>query len=379
MLNECQRTKRIALWLLLSTIILSRIPGRIPAVYNHTARNIGITLLARAKYVADITSLGQAHSDAFAYAENWLHEALRWSNNDPISHQGLGWACDAKGDLRAASTEWQRGNLSAEMFFGLGDQALDAGYFEEAKANYERAFAMSPQYRSAYYYRQHLVTARMGQEAPMPSALKAAVTIDDGWLNTDERVRAWVIWGLWFYDQERYPEAEEAIEVAISIASRFLGEIQPSLLSEAYYWLGRTLSQEKQLKEACAAYQSAISSNPTNVDAYMHYGLTAWYLGDLDESIGALERALKLSPRRPWTHVWLASVLYERDRDIQEAERLLKQAIQLGADDQAVLESVISFWKNTVKDERRTKAYCKSIRDLSNEVVYSSLKALCEE
>ena len=375
MLNECQRTKRIALWLLLSATIFSRIP----AVYNHTARNIGITLLARAKYIADITSLGQAHSDAFAYAENWLHEALRWSNNDPISHQGLGWACDAKGDLRAASTEWQRGNLSAEMFFGLGDQALNAGCFEEAKANYERAFAMSPQYRSAYYYRQHLVMAGMDQEATTPSALKAAVTIDDGWLNTDERVRAWVIWGLWFYDRERYLEAEQAIDVAISIASRFSGEIQHSLLSEAYYWLGRTLSKQKRLAEAHSAYQLAISSNPTNVDAYMHYGLTAWYLGNLEGSISALRKALALSPQRPWSYVWLANVLYEQDRDVQEAERLLKQAIQLGANDPAILESVISFWRNTVRDEERTKVYCKSIQDLSDEGVYSSLKVLCEE
>jgi len=375
MFNGCQRTKRVALWLLLFIIILSRIP----AVYNHTARNIGITLLAHAKYVADTATHGQARLDALISAENWLHKALRWSNNDPVSHQGLGWIYDAKGDLRAASTEWQRGNLSAEMFFGLGDQALKTECFEEARANYERAFTINPQYRSAYYYRQHLVTAGMGQEATTPDAFEAAIATDDGWLNTEERVRAWVSWGLWFYDRERYPEAENAIDTAIAIASRFSGEIQPSLLSEVYYWLGRTLSQQKQLKGAHAAYQSAISSNPTNVDAYMHYGLTAWYLGNLDESVSALKKALSLSPRRPWTYVWLASVLYERDRDIKEAKGLLEQAIQFGTNDPAVLESVISFWKNTVKDESRTKAYCKSIRDSSDEVVYSSLKALCEE
>lgn len=115
----------------------------------------------------------------------------------------------------------------------------------------------------------------------------------------------------------------EAAERAINLRTRSLGE--------AYLLLGDSMKRQRKFEEATAAFQSALSASPTNLDIYESLAETYRAQNKYDDAIAVLRRALPVFGQngRIFTNLAWYYSLANRHEDAAEAA---KAGIKLSPD-----------------------------------------------
>ena len=241
---------------------------------------------------------------------------------------------------------------------------------EGARANYEKALQLDPNYAPAlaglsivegYYYRNldpseaHLRQARQLAERALaidPQLAEADVALANVYGDTFDYVHAAEkareaaslepdnthTWDLlsWALGYEQPPDSVGAEKAAREAIRR-----QPGFY-QAYYHLGRALMQQKRFPEAIAAFEQAKSISPSSYTA--DFGLAQVYIaqGDYDRGITALLSLPKADQSTPISHFQL-SMAYAGRGDKEKALLELQKAINVGYRDSVAINSNSNF------------------------------------
>lgn len=124
--------------------------------------------------------------------------------------------------------------------------------------------------------------------------------------------------GVFFQNEGRYRQAEQAYRRALALDSTF---------SRAHNALGSVYERTGQLDQAVASMRSALRYEPESDHAYFSLGNALYGMGRPQEAIEAYDQALRLNPRhsRAWNN--LAAVYITRgqyDEAIPALERTLE-------------------------------------------------------
>jgi TolB-like protein len=102
----------------------------------------------------------------------------------------------------------------------------------------------------------------------------------------------------------------------------------------AHHALGCTYLFTRRFDDSLAEFELALRLNPNFSMALGYYGLALSYCGRWEEGFVAAHRALRLSPRDPFSAVYCGIAAYAQfiGRDYEEAMRLSRQAIRQRSD-----------------------------------------------
>jgi TolB-like protein len=102
----------------------------------------------------------------------------------------------------------------------------------------------------------------------------------------------------------------------------------------AHHALGSVLLFKRRFDDSLAAFESALGLNPNFSLAQGYYGLALSYCGRWQEACVAAQRALRLSPRDPFSAIFCGIAAYSHfvGRNYDEAIRLASEAIRQRGD-----------------------------------------------
>lgn len=132
----------------------------------------------------------------------------------------------------------------------------------------------------------------------------------------------------------RHREAVAAIDDAITH--------EPELV-ELWSLKGALLERAGRLDLAVHALERAAQLVPDRPELLYRLAAVAWKRRDGKTTVGALERVIELSPRDPTALNFLGSVLAETGDDLARAERLVRQALDIEANDALFIDSLGSI------------------------------------
>src|SRR5262249_19851822 len=98
--------------------------------------------------------------------------------------------------------------------------------------------------------------------------------------------------------------------------------------------LGYVSLFERRFDDSLAEYEMALQLNPNFAQAQGYYSLSLSYNGRWQESVAGAERALRLSPRDPFSAVYYGVISYAQfvGRNYDEAMRAAREGIRLRGD-----------------------------------------------
>jgi len=102
----------------------------------------------------------------------------------------------------------------------------------------------------------------------------------------------------------------------------------------AHYALGYVSLFERRFDDSLAEYELALQLNPNFAQAQAYYGLSLSYSGRWQEATAAVGRALRLSPRDPFSAVYHGIAAYAQylGKNYEEAMRLAREGIRQRGD-----------------------------------------------
>jgi adenylate cyclase len=89
--------------------------------------------------------------------------------------------------------------------------------------------------------------------------------------------------------------------------------------------LGRVFAWKRQYEQGIAEAQRAVSLDPNFAEGYFHLGNVLFLTGPPDESVKALEQAIRLNPKAPDAYFFVLAASYRLAGHYQEALVLGKQ------------------------------------------------------
>ena len=102
----------------------------------------------------------------------------------------------------------------------------------------------------------------------------------------------------------------------------------------AHHALGCVYLFTRRFDDSLAEFELALRLNPNFSLAQAYYGLTLSYCGRWEEADRAVRRALRLSPRDPFSAIYMGIAAYSQfvGRNYNEAMRLAREAIRQRSD-----------------------------------------------
>lgn len=191
-----------------------------------------------------------------------------------------------------------------------GDAFLRKGQLEEAKACYQHAIALDPNYPEAY---GNLATAllKFGRLAEAEACFQRLLQI------APEDADAHNNLGVTLQYMGRLSEAVASYRKSIQIDPEH---------ANAHNNLGAAFLKLGRLTEAEASCQHALQINPDNADAHNNLGNTFKEQGRSAEAEASFRRALQLNPNNADTHNNLGNVLKDIGR-LADAEASYRRAL----------------------------------------------------
>lgn len=202
---------------------------------------------------------------------------------------------------------------TAEAHAGLGWELLRHGRYEDAARQLGIAVRLAP--GSAQYSMRLAEVLLKWQNYPTALAFLRAVKGRFGSLPDYQYKIAWARYGL-----HQVPEAAAVLE--------HLVQRHPEI-DLAHYSLGNCYLALSRAGEAERQYRLAIQLNPGKGSYYAALGqaLRMEGGGKLDEAIGNLDNALRLSPKDSHSEIQLA-LCYEAKRDFKRSQQVLQKVVE---------------------------------------------------
>ncbi|MDR3119433.1 MAG: tetratricopeptide repeat protein [Mediterranea sp.] len=149
-----------------------------------------------------------------------------------------------------------------------------------------------------------------------------------------DKIEFYFYMGIACYQGEKYDEALAAYEEALKHVT---DKTDKTVISDFYSMMGDIRHTRNQMKEAYAAYDSALVYNPSNTGALNNY---AYYLSierrDLDRAEEMSYKTVKAEPGNPTyldTYAW---ILFEKG-DFVQARLFIDDALKNGGDESEVI------------------------------------------
>ena len=182
----------------------------------------------------------------------------------------------------------------------------NAGYYEQAEAEYRRAIELEPQ-DAENYRRLGQVYEKNNRKEEALAAFQTAVSLEPGYY------RAHLELGAYHFNRGDYMQALGPLKKAVDLAPK-----EPNVrfgLGSTYLDLGRYVEAEQQLRLAVALDEAP---NPLH-----SLGLALMYQARDDEAIGYLSRALRRNPESylSWMYLGIADRRTNRAAESAEANR----------------------------------------------------------
>ena len=155
---------------------------------------------------------------------------------------------------------------------------------------------------------------------------------------------AWNNLGIVLTNQEKYPEALEALDNASRINAT-----NP----DTWYNKGVTLGMLSRYDEELAAYQTAISLEPNLTAAWRNIGVNNYEQKKYDEAIRAFEKAVSLDPKSAMAWYFLGTA-YEKVGNITGAESSYKSALKLDQNMTQAQKKISELQENTSVPSKNT-------------------------
>ncbi|MBE9056212.1 serine protease [Sphaerospermopsis sp. LEGE 08334] len=150
------------------------------------------------------------------------------------------------------------------------------------------------------------------------SIVTAILSVDVSKGNTT--ASQWIERGNQLWRLRRLPEAIEAFDRAI--------QLKPAFIHLAYYGKGLALGWNRQDRDAIAAFQQAVKSQPDFVAAWSRLSVVYRELKKGNEALAAINKAIELQPNNPNLYNEKFFALYNLKR-YAEAEVAINAAIKL--------------------------------------------------
>lgn len=253
-----------------------------PELVGQMWSNLGLVMLNKA--------LVAQRSECSSQAETLLRKALSYAPEGHRAWRGLGFALADQNRETEALVAWERAGGMTEEFLERAEWTLTWGLHDETLVWSERAAALMPDLRDAWYY--------MGR----------AYSLTNQWRKALEAYK-------------RAAESDRSLEIGRSRAYYQMGVI--------YQW------RLEQAQQALAAYDAALywndfSDSLEGADChYKRVEILLWMGGDPGAHIAELRHVIEMNPNHVGAHVLLGVAYYARYLDVNIAEAEIRAALEL--------------------------------------------------
>lgn len=216
------------------------------------------------------------------------------------------------GDFRILA----RVNKESEVFYAnLGDVYQELKDYQSAKAAYEMALDINPNYINALN--------NLGNTYVQMGQLKGAILLFEKVLGISPKdFFAHLNLGVVYSRLENYSKAIEFYEKAIRINPKD---------AQAYFQLGFIYELKGQPQKAVENYQKTVQLKPDDEEAYYNLGNVYARLNQNDKAIDSYLKTVDINPGHVNAFVNL-SILYSREKDFEKAIKYCDEARVLGWD-----------------------------------------------
>jgi tetratricopeptide (TPR) repeat protein len=259
-------------------------------------------------------------------AKNFMTAATAAQPNNPVFQRGFGdvytamkvWPLAIGAYQKALSMEPNSPN-AAFTHYQLGKLYFETRDFNKAVEEYRQALALDASLVDAYYQQGYILFLAKQYVSAVEPLQKA---IEHG--RNDEETNFMLAESL---------NHTQRIKMAVPYYQRTV-VLNPNRV-EAYAGLAEGLLALKEYTKAVEAYKKAVAQNPQ--DANLVYSLgwaqTQAEVGQYEEGIAHLQKAIALDPSSEKPHIQLALVYFDQQK-FPEAIPHLQKAIELSPEDQ---------------------------------------------
>ena len=257
----------------------------------------------------------------FEQAANELEGVLRLNPKHPGAHYGLGLIHLQQGDLTTAEAEFRRALTlqpnSAAAQGSLGETLVREHKWSEAVAVLNKVKAVDPDSLEAT---NALATSlqHSGQQERAAEEFRKARELA-GRQVTLQRVEGQYNRGLVLWRAGNLKDAAAAFRTAITMNPEY---------ADAHNNLGGVLWQMNDVAGALAEFQAAVRCNPGFAEAHNNWGSALIHAGEPDHAIDQFRAAVALRPAFAQAHFNLGRALSKK-REFREAEAELRSALIL--------------------------------------------------
>jgi tetratricopeptide (TPR) repeat protein len=221
---------------------------------------------------------------AAAKAREIYLDALKRAPEDYLLHENFAEFLQSIGDLKQATTAWQRAQeLSPRNPFACyqaGRLLAQQHQWAEAEAALSQAVVQHPRYLEAWLELGSVLLA----EGKFELALK---NFDRGRLLQPDAPRVHFELGRAYSLLKRSPESLESFRRALQLKPDYW---------EAHYALGGELALHDKILEAKSEFENAIRLQPDYAPAHFNLGVALMKLNQFDEASRQFEETLRLEP-----------------------------------------------------------------------------------
>lgn len=150
--------------------------------------------------------------------------------------------------------------------------------------------------------------------APARQLFESAITLDAQYAEAYARISE--IYSLdWFFDPSR--NQGQSLERALAMGQRAIALNDALPLPHAI--LGRVFAWKRQYEQGLVEARRAVTLDPNFAEGYFHLGNVLFLSGPPDESVKALEQAIRLNPQPPDMYFFVLAASYRLAGRYQEA------------------------------------------------------------
>jgi protein O-GlcNAc transferase len=231
-----------------------------------------------------------------------------------------------------------------------GDAHLLKGNLEDAKACYQHAIALNPNYAKAYS-NLGFVLKEQSNNGDAEHCLKTALSIDPKIADSHYML------GTIYQTQGRLEDTiyhfRQALELDPDLAFAYRdlcyllfqnGKIDDAKevitkgiahnpgIPEYHFYLGNLYLHTKEFDKAVTSYRNALSIQPAYLEAHFNLGIVLQEQGNLNEAIASYQKAIALKPDFADAHYHLGVIFFNDQHLLPEAEASFRRALEINPD-----------------------------------------------
>ena len=243
----------------------------------------------------------------------------------------------------------------------LGVYCEGLGDLEGAVGEYQKALGTDPQ-SSLLHSNLASVFIQKNNPTLAIDELKQSIGL------APEAVQPHALLALVYAAQDKADLAAGEYILALENATKF----EPENIDN-YKGLGAIYLQQKKLKQAEGVFKLVLNMAPADPEAHFYLGSIYYSLEDYSSAEKELKRAVKLKPGYHEALNFLGYFYLERDKNIDQAGLMIKQALVFEPENGAYLDSLGWFYYKKGNSKEALSYLEKAASFLSDPVIYDHL------